>query len=448
MTRRLLAALGAVLLLIALPVVRVEAAPPAPGAPIAPLERGHAHNDYLNNEPLLDALGKGFTSIEADVFLRDGSLVLCHEYIGPLCADDNGHFTPAKPFESLYLQRLSNWVTQYGGQVYADYTQPIYLYVEIKCMESAKKCVGTSPADPNNPTYVYSKIVAAVDKYRSMLYHVAASTRHWGPVQVVITGGHNNDKFAIGGGAQASVRDLIQRQTDRYVFLDGGANDAGDDNADMIPTISLASGIKDGCGRNGGNVEAHWDTIFTAQQYGHHVRIYELPDCPRRGDGDTGQYRRDREAGWMQTIHAGADYISSDHLTFLRDWLTDNAQGGGGGDCGISTWIDWANHYGQYCSVWKTGVPVHRSPDGASPQVGQLNEDGYANWFVGQQPGEEYTYDGAANYWWAYTQADNGQWGWVSIVYFSGGYTDHAAIGLQYSCYGLRLGQTPDCHPL
>jgi hypothetical protein len=44
-----------------------------------PLERAHAHNDYEHERPLHDALGHGFKSVEADVWLVDGELVVSHD---------------------------------------------------------------------------------------------------------------------------------------------------------------------------------------------------------------------------------------------------------------------------------------------------------------------------------------------------------------------------------
>jgi hypothetical protein len=43
-----------------------------------PLKHAHAHNDYLHPRPLDDALAHGFTSVEADVFLVDGDLLVAH----------------------------------------------------------------------------------------------------------------------------------------------------------------------------------------------------------------------------------------------------------------------------------------------------------------------------------------------------------------------------------
>src|SRR5689334_17418060 len=40
---------------------------------------GHSHNDYRQKHPLTDALRLGYLSIEADVFLVDGDLLVAHE---------------------------------------------------------------------------------------------------------------------------------------------------------------------------------------------------------------------------------------------------------------------------------------------------------------------------------------------------------------------------------
>ena len=39
----------------------------------------HAHNDYLHERPLFDALENGFRSIEADVFTQGDSLYVAHD---------------------------------------------------------------------------------------------------------------------------------------------------------------------------------------------------------------------------------------------------------------------------------------------------------------------------------------------------------------------------------
>ena len=41
-----------------------------------PVVPGHAHNDYLHDHPLVDALHYGFRSVEADIHLRDGGRLM------------------------------------------------------------------------------------------------------------------------------------------------------------------------------------------------------------------------------------------------------------------------------------------------------------------------------------------------------------------------------------
>ena len=45
---------------------------------MTPLTNAHAHNDYEHTRPLFDALDQGFNSVEADVFLVDGKLLVGH----------------------------------------------------------------------------------------------------------------------------------------------------------------------------------------------------------------------------------------------------------------------------------------------------------------------------------------------------------------------------------
>jgi len=44
--------------------------------PVQALRGAHAHNDYQHERPLLDALAHGFQSVEADVFLVEGKLLV------------------------------------------------------------------------------------------------------------------------------------------------------------------------------------------------------------------------------------------------------------------------------------------------------------------------------------------------------------------------------------
>src|SRR5262245_49224155 len=77
---------------------------------VEPLPRAHAHNDYEHARPLLDALDHGFCSVEADVYLTDGALLVAHE---------RKDVRPGRTLETLYLDPLRERVKANGGRVYA-----------------------------------------------------------------------------------------------------------------------------------------------------------------------------------------------------------------------------------------------------------------------------------------------------------------------------------------
>ncbi len=82
----------------------------AQDAPVVPLLRAHAHNDYEHERPLLDALDHGFTSVEADVWLVDGELLVAH---------DRENVRRERTLRSLYLRPLTRRIESHGGSVYS-----------------------------------------------------------------------------------------------------------------------------------------------------------------------------------------------------------------------------------------------------------------------------------------------------------------------------------------
>ncbi|MEX0601163.1 MAG: phosphatidylinositol-specific phospholipase C/glycerophosphodiester phosphodiesterase family protein, partial [Rhodothermales bacterium] len=86
------------------------------------LHRAHAHNDYEHDRPLLDALDRGFGSIEVDVFLVDGALLVAHD-LEDVRAD--------RTLRSLYLDPLRERVQAHDGSVYGEGT-PVLLLVDVK----------------------------------------------------------------------------------------------------------------------------------------------------------------------------------------------------------------------------------------------------------------------------------------------------------------------------
>ena len=79
-------------------------------APVVPLPQAHAHNDYEHRRPLLDALDCGFGSVEADIWLVDGELLVAH---------DRAQCRPERTLRSLYLEPLRQQAKAHDGRVLA-----------------------------------------------------------------------------------------------------------------------------------------------------------------------------------------------------------------------------------------------------------------------------------------------------------------------------------------
>ncbi|MEW9871788.1 hypothetical protein [Arthrobacter sp. HS15c] len=122
---------SAVTALVALTSLTGIAAPPAAqpaNAPASvvlgrPLAAAHAHNDYEHDRPLFDALEHGFTSVEADVWLVDGELLVAH---------DLEDAKPGATLESLYLDPLDELVRNQGHSVYPHWDGSLQLLIDIK----------------------------------------------------------------------------------------------------------------------------------------------------------------------------------------------------------------------------------------------------------------------------------------------------------------------------
>src|SRR5438105_5170374 len=87
-----------------------------------PLTRVHAHNDYEHKHPLWDALDHGFCSVEADIYLVNGKLLVAHM---------RSQVKPERTLEKLYLDPLRQRVKENGGRVYAAGPE-VVLLIDIK----------------------------------------------------------------------------------------------------------------------------------------------------------------------------------------------------------------------------------------------------------------------------------------------------------------------------
>ncbi|MFE4450235.1 phosphatidylinositol-specific phospholipase C/glycerophosphodiester phosphodiesterase family protein [Streptomyces sp. NPDC056796] len=272
-----------------IPARSAAAAPAASARPRGPrpLARAHAHNDYLHPRPLYDALAHGFTSVEADIFLVGGELLVAHE------AES---LDPARTLSSLYLDPLLATVRANHGRVHAGHPGPLQLLIDIKTDGAA----------------TYPVLDRVLTRYRRILTRCAQGRVRAGAVTAVVSG-------------DRAARTPMETRTTRYAFYDGRPDDLGTAApASFIPLISTnwATAFDwQGAGPFPAAERERLRTFVTAAHArGQRVRFWGTPDTAGPG----------REAVWTELLAAGVDHLNTDDLAGLETFLRRREAGGRG----------------------------------------------------------------------------------------------------------------------
>ncbi|MER7049196.1 phosphatidylinositol-specific phospholipase C/glycerophosphodiester phosphodiesterase family protein [Streptomyces jumonjinensis] len=258
-----------------------QTAPGAGGRPRPrPLPRAHAHNDYLHPRPLHDALAHGFTSLEADVFLVNGELLVAHT---------PAELDPARTLASLYLDPLLARVRAGHGFVHPGYHRPVQLLIDIKADGAA----------------CYEELDRLLRRYRRMLSEYADGRVRLRAVTPVVSG-------------DRAARAPMEAQRQRYAFYDGRLDDLGASvpaPASFIPLISSNwnhSFTWQGSGEfPPAEREKLRTLVATAHAHRRRVRFWAVPDTPGPA----------RDALWHELLAAGTDHLNSDDLAGLERFL-------------------------------------------------------------------------------------------------------------------------------
>jgi hypothetical protein len=233
--------------------------------------RGHAHNDYEHDRPLLDALDQGFGSVEADIWLRDGELLIGH---------DEAHLNPDRTLQALYLDPLR--------EAAASLSEPLVLLIDIKTEGEA--------------TYrVLSSVLAT---YADIFTSVADGQVTERPVMAVVSG---NRPLA-----------LMNSENPRYALYDGRLADLdGGLPRTFMPLVSdnwTRHFSWTGAGDMPPNERAKLAGIVEkAHAQGYELRFWETPD----------QAGPARDAVWRLLAEAGVDYINTDDLAGFAAFRLD-----------------------------------------------------------------------------------------------------------------------------
>ena len=242
------------------------------------IESGHSHNDYMHEHPLTDALSYGYKSIEIDVWLHDGKLIVSHEGVG---------LDSKKGIEELYIKPIQERVKTNGGWVYAGDTTPTIFMVEFK----------------SEPEAAYIKLKELIEKYKELF---CDRMGRGGPVKLLITG-HRPWKSLLKG-------------MELYITADGAISQS----ADAVPA-SIIERVSDpyrshfhwrGKGLMPKAQKARLDSLVkTAHDHDRQIRFYACPE---------------NENIWRTLLEAGVDWINVDDLrrfaTFYKDYISKNGK--------------------------------------------------------------------------------------------------------------------------
>ncbi|MEU6276829.1 phosphatidylinositol-specific phospholipase C/glycerophosphodiester phosphodiesterase family protein [Streptomyces populi] len=243
-----------------------------------PLWRAHAHNDYEHPRPLLDALDHRFGSVEADIYLVDGQLLVAHDPV---------ELDPARTLESLYLEPLAARVGAGHGSVYRGHRRPLQLLVDIKTEGSS----------------TYLELDRHLRRYRHLFTSYAHGRVRPGPITAVVSG-------------DRAARVPMEAQTERLAFYDGRLADLGGPApASFVPLISDNWTLNFGWSGDGPFPDAEREKLrgimATARARRQKVRFWATPDLAGPA----------REALWRELLAAGVDYLNTDDLRGLQEFL-------------------------------------------------------------------------------------------------------------------------------
>ncbi|HAA12936.1 MAG TPA: hypothetical protein DCE41_15080 [Cytophagales bacterium] len=152
---------------------------------------GHAHNDYEHTQPLYQALGYGFESIEVDVFNKGGQLVVGH----------NPYAVGRKPsLEELYFAPLRQLVKKREGT--------LWLLVDLKKYNEE----------------LMELLHVLCEQYEDILMtrNDSVGTK---PVQVILSGNYPR-------------AEVMANEKFRFFFIDGRFPELASYNAKLVPMVS------------------------------------------------------------------------------------------------------------------------------------------------------------------------------------------------------------------
>lgn len=242
-----------------------------PASGIVPLKNAHAHNDYEHKRPLRDALDCGFCSVEADIFLVDGNLLVGHTVL---------NLKAERTLEALYLDPMRELTRTNKGRIYPG-GPTVFLLIDVK-------------SDAEKTYASLSKVLARYDD----LFSVTRDGKFEAKAVTAVISGNRDTK-------------ALRAATLRYAGIDGRPSDLdSEEPADLLPWISENWSLLFRWRGDGAMPETERtklrDFVAKAHKHGRLVRFWYTPE---------------KETVWKELRAAGVDLINTDKLEDLKKFL-------------------------------------------------------------------------------------------------------------------------------
>jgi alkaline phosphatase len=226
----------------------------------------HSHNDYEQPFPFWTAYKATFGSIEADIFLVKGKLLVAHT---------SSELSLNRSLEDLYLKPLLSCLHKQGGFAYADTSRHLQMLIDVKT-DSSK---------------TLDALVSLLQHYPELIH---SATVKW-----VITGNrpspHRFDTYPD------------------FIWFDGELNKTYSAKA-LKRIVMLSDDLSRYTNWNGKSPIPAKDRvllkniIFQAHRLHKPVRFWDAPDFTE---------------AWKTLIGIGVDYINTDHIESLSHFLKE-----------------------------------------------------------------------------------------------------------------------------
>ena len=218
----------------------------------------HSHNDYLREQPLIEALNAGAKSIEADLFLIDGKLYVAHT---------KEEIASENTFENIYILPLKKYLLK------QDEKQDFHLMLDIK-----------------------TEAVSTLNEIQKILLKYPGVFSDSG-IKVIISGNRPNPAF--------------YKNYASFIFFDGrNPSDAKGINAEKIAMISQNL-----------SAFTHWRGEGKLSSNENQKLVEFVNACHEVQKPVRFWNTGDNEKMYDLLITIGADYINTDSPQIVRNYL-------------------------------------------------------------------------------------------------------------------------------